>query len=120
MLPTIHLDNNPSVAANKVYHIGSDRLLAYEFEAAKSPVTDREPEFHFGIGSIASKAANLSHGFPVGTTHRLPLTRLAPSALGTLSPLRGARVGSMPHAKRTTSTQNCTFTASSMSPRRGR
>jgi len=87
MLPTIHLDNKLPVAANKVHHIRADRLLAYKLEATKPPVTHREPQFHFGIGRIAPKAASSYGGLPVGTTHQLPLTRLAPSALGTLSPL---------------------------------
>src|SRR5262249_34275961 len=75
-------------------YIGSDRLLTHKLEAGQSPIAHSKPKFCFGVGRVGPQLADSSNCLSIWSAHQLPLTRLAPSALATLSPLRGARVWS--------------------------
>src|SRR5262245_51851835 len=79
------------LTTNEINDVRADRLLPNEFEARQASVAQSEPQFHFGICGGAPKASFESNLRPLRSTHRMPLTRLAPSALATLSPVRGAR-----------------------------
>jgi len=69
----------------------ADRLLPNEFETSQTSVAQSEPQLRFGICGVAPKASFESNLRAQRSAHGMPLTRLAPSALATLSPLRGAR-----------------------------
>jgi hypothetical protein len=50
MLATIHLDDQPSLAANKISDVRFNRDLANKLVAAQAAITQRKPQVHFGVG----------------------------------------------------------------------
>lgn len=44
VLPAIHLDHQPALAAEEIRDIGPDRLLPHKFKTAKLPRTQLVPE----------------------------------------------------------------------------
>src|SRR5207244_3428050 len=80
MLTAIYLDHQARLVTEEVGDIRPDRNLAPELRAGQSAAAQSVPNFAFGIGQPGAKNAGATRGCRKG-----PLTRLAPSALGTLS-----------------------------------
>jgi len=69
MLTTIDLDNEPLLSAYKVYDIGSDWFLTYEFEPADRSRTKVAPKFSFGERRIFAQLSRRTCLRYVRTTH---------------------------------------------------
>jgi hypothetical protein len=91
VLSTVNFDDQFFLTTNEIDDIRADRLLPNEFETSQTSVAQSKPQLRFGICGVAPKAAFESSLRPLRSAHGMPLTRLAPSVLATLSPLRGAR-----------------------------
>jgi hypothetical protein len=57
VLPAIDLDNQTALAADKIDDVRTNRLLAHEFAVSQSSWAKMIPEFQFGVGRVAAKAA---------------------------------------------------------------
>ena len=85
MLPTIDFDDQVLFPADKVDDVAADCFLPNKLEATQSPITKGKPQLSLRISLRTAKLA-LDLNFLCIRTAHLPLTRLAPSVLATLSP----------------------------------
>jgi hypothetical protein len=94
VLPAIYFNDELAVSTEEIDDVGSNRFLTHKFEASQPPIAHSKPELRFSIGGVSPQLADSIGALAIRSAHQMPLTRLAPSALATLSPLRGARVRS--------------------------
>jgi hypothetical protein len=54
MRPTINLDDEVFLPADKIDDVRSNRFLTHEFEASQAPVAQCEPKFHLGFRALSA------------------------------------------------------------------
>src|SRR5262245_66444656 len=107
VLSAIYLDDELAIPTQEIDYIGSNRTLTNKLEAGQTPIAHGKPQLHFSIGSVPPQLANSAGSFPIWSTHQLPLTRLPPSALAPLSPLRRERGQTLRHHPASLRRQYC-------------
>lgn len=72
MLPTIQLDDQPSLQTSKIGEVSSDRHLPTKLMTVQAPVPEVAPKMPFSIGLGSTQAARTLRGGRIGTSHGGP------------------------------------------------